>query len=326
MPKTIVDIDPREMSFIFSEYKGEKWSPVNDDARVIALKGEKATGFAEKVKSVIDTLKALAGVEAEADADYTETAKAILYAAADMNRANDLAEPARSAAIKAAVDAVVKAGARHSATDMREIDGIAQAVNEINIRLAALGVGQPSGETPIADEPQDNPNGADTPGDGDGDADDVMAVAPDDQRGTGEVKADIQVSDDDGSPDITEVIKAQAEAIITAKAVEFQQQIDAVKAESQSQIDALKAQSESRAAELVSQLQAATKRAEEAERVVKAVVGEARKPSSPGFVPTRREDGRVDDPAAADKAEMLENIPAPSKIADVIKLQRIVNQ
>lgn len=219
MRNTIVDIDPREMSFIFGDYKGEKWSPVNGDARVLTVKGEPdARTLGEKAKDLVSAFKAYFSdtdavdqpattypvsedvadnIDNDGDgaSDYSAIALAMCYAAADINQAMGLQEPAKSEAIAAVIDKynaeyaakfAQKAGKRHSAADMAEINDIALAVQTISTRLASLGYQDPN----VEDEPNDNPDGADAPGDGDGDADDVMQVAVTDDRGVGQTKAD----------------------------------------------------------------------------------------------------------------------------------------
>jgi hypothetical protein len=336
MAKPIVDIDPREMSFIRNEYKGERWSPVNGDAVVLTVKGEPdSRTLADKAKDLIAAVKAYFpsydmaeevpqtfpvsedvpdNIDNDGDgaSDYSAYALAICYAAADINQAIGLQEPARSEAIVSIVDKfrseareqfgdTEKAGRRHSAKDQAAIDGMKEAHAKMGEHLAALDASggdsekAEADETPVAEAPATA---------------NVVAVE-------GNVVAE--------PPAIEEIVKGQVEALIAERSAEFEQQIATVKAEAESQIQAVRADSESRVAHLEGQLQDVTQRAEKAEALVKAAVAEASTPSSPGFVPTRREDGKHDDPAAqVTKAEAISKLGSPSKISEVIQLQRLV--
>lgn len=153
---TIKDIGPRELSLIFAEHKGENWSPVNPDAKVLLVKGGTKDGLtvAGGSKGFLakfgDRLKSLFGAESVEETDKAspndERCGLVANLYYDLCAAAGIGDAeAREAAISAALDnfdeawsgsTATKAGRRHSSTDQAHINAISDAHSRL-VKIAA---------------------------------------------------------------------------------------------------------------------------------------------------------------------------------------------
>lgn len=154
----IKDIGIRELSIIFGEHKGENWSPVNPDAKVLLVKGGTKDGLTVAggskgfLAKLGESLKSLFGAESVEETDKASSNDgrcsmvANLYF--DLCAASGISdEEARDAAISAALDnfdeawsasKATKAGRRHSAADAAHIDAIAANHEQVDKLMAKV--------------------------------------------------------------------------------------------------------------------------------------------------------------------------------------------
>lgn len=157
-PVLITDVAGKELSLIFEKFKGEAWSPVNGDARVITTKGQPRKTLIETIKGYFYPAADVTAVsnswpvgeevpdnidgDGDGPEDYSAYALAITGAAYDINQAMYLSEPARSQAIVAVVDefrkgaqamfgSSEKAGRRHSDGDMKHLQAIKEHLDAL---------------------------------------------------------------------------------------------------------------------------------------------------------------------------------------------------
>jgi hypothetical protein len=408
----ITDIAIHELSLIFGEHKGEKWLPVNGDARVLALKGAPDADTQSKFARLVDAVKAAMGfpvtsevaddVDGDGDGadDYNELVPHFGKVASDIQTACGIQDDdARSGAVKTAIDNFfkntdaargksAKAGKRHSASDQVHIDAIASAqakgkkamssmqktADAIDEHLKALGPdtsldkGNPVVETDavkaLVEEFEKADGGkygdveyADTknkkyPIDTEEharaawsyinqeknaakyDSDELAAIKSRIKAAC--KKFGIDIESDKGAPvandappastiDQASVDEAIVKAVATARG-EIESAFKVQLEESvSSAVSAVKAEADGKIATLETSLT-------EAHNLLKAMVGDAKKPGSPGMTRTMNSDGSYSDPgdptgevAKAQAAAEIKSDKSLTPIGAAVKLARITN-
>lgn len=355
MPKVnITDVAGKELSLIFEKFKGEAWSPVNGDARVITTKGQPD----KPRKALLETIKGYfypAGdaavvnnswpvgeevpdnIDGDGDGDgaqdYSAYALAITGAAYDINQAMYLSEPARSQAIVAVVDefrkgaqatfgASEKGGKRHSAADLKHLQAIKEHVDallpadsndaETEEQKAARVSAEESLKAFVVGEPREG-------------ACEKFGVEISDEKGS---PLTPPAANGEAAPNVD--VAALIQKAVADATVAFDAKLETAKSEVRDQAEARIAAVETAANERVEKAEAGLAQTkaqlDKANASLKALVGDARKPSAGGFVATINEDGSKNDPAKESvKAEAEQALKGASSIAQVIQLQRIAN-
>lgn len=178
MAARLSDPTIKELTLVFAHKDGADWAPRNEEARVLAVKGEKTDEKPAKnaVARAIDTLKAyfasnddLAGfqfpvtvaadnIDGDGDGpeDYNQICSALCAVFCDIQAASGISDDeARSSAIVGCVDAFLKgldgmrsgkdddgsekSGARHSAADTETLGKIAAAHQSMLNQMEAIG-------------------------------------------------------------------------------------------------------------------------------------------------------------------------------------------
>lgn len=167
MAVPINDVKIKELSLVFGEHKGESWSPVNADARVLAFKGAKeekrsfASDLIAKIKGwaldgpvtggVPDTIDG----DGDGDNDYNSIVALISQMYNDLQSVLWVQEPSvRANAVVRVIDVFLaqldalragkvadtgKAGARHSAADKAAIAKMHEAHEKMAAQHAKMG-------------------------------------------------------------------------------------------------------------------------------------------------------------------------------------------
>lgn len=177
MATKLTDLAINELSLVFANYKGKEWAPRNEEARVLAVKGDEKTSVIDKVRGALKgyfasnndlptapapfpVSEAEDNIDNDGDGpeDYNQIVCALCSLYCDLQGAFQISEDsARSAAIVAMIDSFLKgldalragdddddddaekAGARHSAQDIEQLRAIADAMTGLGTHIEAIG-------------------------------------------------------------------------------------------------------------------------------------------------------------------------------------------